>query len=155
MDVQQKHLGELVIRSENPERLVEFYLQVIGLEIFASFGKATFMKVADDLEGHPQLLAVFDKRHEYSGPQNIQAGKADSGSGTLHHFAFALGKEEFDREQDRLRTMGVPFELGEHPAFGWRSVYMHDPDGNSVELVCFDPSVFDAILNQRIQPKRA
>ena len=29
--------------------------------------------------------------------------------------------------------------------------YMHDPDGNSVELVCYDSSVLDAIENQRVR----
>ena len=106
----------------------------------------------DDLEGHPQLLAIFDKTHEYSGPHYMQTEKADSGSGTLHHFAFALDPEAFAAERTRLQNMGIELEFGEHPAFGWRSIYMYDPDGNSVELVCFDASLFDPNLNQSVQP---
>ncbi len=154
MNSQRKRLGEIVLRSENPEKLVEFYHRVIGLELFASFGSATFLKIDDDLEGHPQLLAIFDKTHEYSGPQYMRTEKADSNSGTLHHFAFALEPGEFVLEQDRLLDMGIKLEDGRHPAFGWRSLYMYDPDGNSVELVCYDASLFDAGLNQRVQPKK-
>jgi catechol 2,3-dioxygenase-like lactoylglutathione lyase family enzyme len=153
MLARQKRLGELVLRSENPDKLVKFYRQVIGLELFASFGSATFLKIADDLEGHPQLLAIFDKSHEYSGPKQIQTDKASAESGTLHHFAFATDLEDFEKEQNRLQAMGIELELGKHPAFGWRSIYMHDPDGNSVEIVCYDPSTFDTVLNQRVQPK--
>lgn len=120
MSDHQKRLEELVIRSEDPGPLVEFYRRVIGLEVFALFGSATFLKVDDDLEGHPQLLAIFDKTHEYSGPHHIQTDKADSGSGTLHHFAFALTAEAFTEERARLQNMGVELEFGEHPAFGWR-----------------------------------
>jgi catechol 2,3-dioxygenase-like lactoylglutathione lyase family enzyme len=152
MKTQRKRLGEIVIRSENPEKLVEFYSQVIGLELFASFGSATFFKVDDDFEGHPQLLAIFDKTHEYSGPKNVQTVKAESGSGTLHHFAFALDKAAFTKERDRLESMGITLQSGEHPPFGWRSIYLYDPDGNSVELVCYDADLFDPILNQRVQP---
>jgi catechol-2,3-dioxygenase len=152
MDTQRKRLGELVIRSQNPEPLVEFYRQVIGLELFASFGSATFLKIDDDLEGHPQLLAIFDQSHTFSGPQNIYKDQADSRSGTLHHFAFALASEAFALERSRLQNMGIELEFAEHPAFGWRSMYMYDPDGNSVELVCYDASVFDWNLNKRVQP---
>ncbi len=155
MNSRRKRLGEIVLRSENPDKLVKFYHQVIGLELFASLGSATFLKIDDDLEGHPQLLAIFDKTHEYSGPQYMQAKKADSNSGTLHHFAFALEQEEFVLEQNRLQNMGVKIEVGQHPAFGWRSLYMHDPDGNSVELVCYDASLFDKDLNQRVQPEKS
>ena len=155
MNVQPKRLGELVIRSHNPKSLVKFYHQVIGLELFASFGSATFLKVHDDLEGHPQLLAIFDKTHAYSGPHSMKTDKADSGAGTLHHFALALDPEAFEAERSRLQHMGIDLEFGEHPAFGWRSIYMHDPDGNSVELVCFDASIFDPDLNQKVQPKLA
>jgi catechol 2,3-dioxygenase-like lactoylglutathione lyase family enzyme len=152
MTAQRKRLGELVIRSENPEKLVKFYRQVIGLKLFASLGTATFLKVDDDLKGHPQLLAIFDKTHEYSGPRHMQRDKADSGAGTLHHFAFALDAKGFALERDRLLNMGIELEFGEHPSFGWRSIYLHDPDGNSLELVCYDASVFNPILNQRVQP---
>ena len=152
MKMHRKRLGELVIRSENPQELVRFYREVIGLEIFAAFGTATFLKIADDFEGHPQLLAIFDKTHEYSGPKTMNVGKADSASGTLHHFAFAMELEAFNAEKERLQNMGVELEFGQHPPFGWRSIYMHDPDGNSVELVCYDKSIFNPVLSRQVRP---
>nr|WP_320189985.1 VOC family protein [uncultured Desulfobacter sp.] len=152
MKVQRKRLGEIVLRSENPKKMVEFYRQVIGLELFASFGSATFFKIDDDVEGHPQLLAIFDKMHEYSGPKNMQGNIADSGSGTLHHFAFVVDKAAFIKERSRLENIGIKIQSGEHPPFGWRSIYLYDPDGNSVELVCYDKTLFDPILNQKVQP---
>jgi catechol-2,3-dioxygenase len=105
MKTGKKRLGELVIRSEQPAVLVSFYREVIGLEPFATFGSATFLKVDDDLEGHPQLLAIFDKNHEYSGPQHMQTDQANSKSGTLHHFAFAMDPAHFKAECDRLDKM--------------------------------------------------
>ena len=146
-----KRLGELVIRSANPEALVSFYQDVIGLEIYASFGRATFFKVDDDFEGHPQLLAIFDKSHTFSGPEKMQPAHADSGTGTLHHFAFVLELKEFISERERLQNLGVDLQFAEHATFGWRSIYMFDPDGNSVEFVCYDASVFDPEANKLVR----
>ena len=154
MAIPRKRLGELVIRSKQPEVLVAFYREVIGLKPFATLGSATFLKIDDDFEGHPQLLAIFDKEHEYSGPLHMQAGRADSQSGTLHHFAFTLDEVDFDAERERLQGMGIAVETGEHRQFGWRSLYMHDPDGNSVELVCYDAALFDPVLNQRVRSRQ-
>ena len=134
-------MGELVLRSENPQALVDFYRQVVGLEIFSTFGTATFLKIDDDFEGHPQLLAIFEASHRFSGPENLQPQAADARVGTLHHFAFALEKEDFVAELDRLQVQGLQIQTAEHSRFGWRSLYLFDPDGNSVEFVCYDSAV--------------
>ena len=141
MESKRKRLGELVIRSKNPQELVKFYRDIIGLELFATFGTATFLKIDDDFEGHPQLLAIFEASHAFSGPRHLQAEAADSGAGTLHHFAFALDKNDFVSEGERLKALGMQIQSAEHARFGWRSIYLFDPDGNSVELVCYDPKV--------------
>jgi len=140
----RKRLGELVLRSENPKALVKFYQEIIGLERFAQLGTATFLKVADDLEGHPQLLVIFDKAHAFSGPQDLDSETAHANAGTLHHFAFALEPGDFASEQKRLEEAGIELQVAEHRQFGWRSVYLFDPDGNSVELVCYDPAVLES-----------
>jgi catechol-2,3-dioxygenase len=143
----RKRLGELVLRSENKQALVEFYREVIGLEPFATVGTATFLKVDDDFEGHPQLLAIFQTSHTFSGPKDLQPELADASAGTLHHFAFALDKKDFVSERDRLMALGVQIQSAEHSRFGWRSIYMFDPDGNSVELVCYDSNILDSDSN--------
>lgn len=144
----RKRIGELVIRSENPQRLVAFYQNIVGLEVFAKLGTATFLKVSDDLEGHPQLLAIFDKTHEYSGPKDMNVKSANTSAGSLHHFAFALEKSDFEIEQSRLAESGVELQVAEHSRFGWRSLYFYDPDGNNVELVSFDPDLLETAENQ-------
>ena len=147
----RKRLGELVLRSTNAQALVEFYRDVIGLEPYATLGRATFLKVDDDFEGHPQLLAIFEESHEFSGPQDIQPDVAEARVGTLHHFAFVLDQQGFNSEGDRLQRVGAELKFSKHAQFGWRSIYMHDPDGNSVELVCYDSSILDAVANQQVR----
>jgi hypothetical protein len=31
----------------------------------------------------------------------------------------------------------------EFPSFGWRALFVTDPDGNTVEFVCYDPASRD------------
>jgi glyoxylase I family protein len=62
----------------------------------------------------------------------MEAGKV--GTGSVHHFALAVGSaEELDAWRDYLRSRGVEctdvFERG-----GLRSVYLRDPDGHIVEI---------------------
>ena len=67
--------------------------------------------------------------------------------GTLHHFAFLLEHEDFSAEQKRLEDAGIELQIAEHSRFGWRSLYFYDPDGNNVELVCFDPELMKVAEN--------
>lgn len=151
MKISEKRLGELVLRTENVEALTSFYCEIIGLELYASFGSGNFLKIADDFEGHPQLLAIFDKSWEFSGPQGINPEDARANSGTLHHFAFAMEQDEYDREKIRLQNLGQELQFAEHKQFGWHSIYLHDPDGNSVEFVCYDRTLLDEAANQSVR----
>jgi catechol-2,3-dioxygenase len=102
-----KRLGELALRTSDVNALTAFYRDVIGLEPFASLGNNRFLKVADDFEGHPQLQSIYDQAKEYSGKHNLQPDKADASVGTLHHFAFAMEKEQFDQKRERRHGLGL------------------------------------------------
>lgn len=149
--ISNKRLGEIVLRTANVEALTEFYINVVGLKLYASFGNNRFLKVAADLEGHPQLLAVFDNSKGFHGPKNIEKGKSENGLGTLHHFAFALEKDDFESEKQRLEEMNVEFVSEEYKAFGWHSIHFYDIDGNSVEFVCYDSESINIEDNEKIR----
>jgi len=146
-----KRLGELVLRTANVEPMTTFYRDVIGLEPFASLAIGNFLKVADDFEGHPQLLAIFERSWRFSGPRDVEPVTANAASGTLHHFAFAMEQDDFDQERERLEKLGVELQFADHTQFGWHSIYMHDPDGNSVELVCYDSAILDEDENRSMR----
>jgi len=102
-----KRIGELVLRTSNVAALTGFYTDVIGLELYASFGNNSFLKVAEDFDGHPQMLALFDKSKEFRGPHSIRPYEAIAGTGTLHHFAFAMEMKDFKLEVTRLHELGL------------------------------------------------
>ena len=93
------------------------------------------MKIDDDYEGHPQLLAIFQETHTFSGPKDLNTVTASSKLGTLHHFAFVIDQQGYGSEKERLTGEGLDLWFAEHTQFGWRSMYLFDPDGNSVKYV--------------------
>ena len=125
-----KALGEIALRVNDLDAMQAFYQNVIGLELMKRFPDSAFFKIADGYAGHTQILALFD-RHT----------ALDTQLSTLDHLAFAIAREDFDAERARLESLGCKLQFATHGWVHWRSLYVRDPEGNNVELVCFDPSV--------------
>ena len=112
-----------------------FYQEVIGLELLRRFPNSAFFRIADGVAGHTQILALFDRTAD-PGYQGLSSAHT-----TVDHLAFAIALEDFAAEKARLEAAGLRVETTEHAWVHWRSLYVSDPEGNQVELVCFDPSV--------------
>lgn len=130
-----KHLGELVVRVDDLQKMREFYENVVGLELFCdeSDEGRIFFKAGDAVDGHPQLFAIFVRpRAEFDPERKI-----------LDHFAFVIERDHYQSEFKRLESLGMSPFMRTFPKFGWRSFFFLDPEGNAVEFVCADPSVKD------------
>lgn len=124
-------LGELALRCNDLEKMTAFYRDIVGLEIFnEDVPGLVFLRMGEGVEGHPQLFALFDR--------NVEVGQATT---TLDHFAFMIDLADYESERQRLEGLGVPLFPREFPHFHWRSLFFADPEGNTVELVCYDASV--------------
>jgi hypothetical protein len=64
-----------------------------------------------------------------------------SATSTIDHIAFEIPLTDFADERKRLEALGLQVETAEHAWVRWRSLYVTDPEGNQVELVCYDGSV--------------
>ncbi len=135
-----KALGEIVFRVKNLQTMQEFYENVIGLEILQRFENSVFFKIAPGFAGHTQVLGLFDETEAPNHRSRAFTG-LDVGKTTLHHIAFAIGLVDFAVEKERLEQLGLVVETQEHGWIHWRSLYVPDPEGNLVELVCYDASV--------------
>jgi catechol-2,3-dioxygenase len=123
-------IGELALQVDDLPRMKAFYSDVVGLEVFNDDSpELVFFKVADLVPGHPQLFALFDRRS-----QPVQAHT------TLDHFAFVIELAQYESEKKRLEDAGVAVLTKEFPHFHWRSLFFADPEGNTIELVCYDES---------------
>jgi len=131
-------LGETVLRVKDLETMKRFYTERLGLDILQQFEHMVFLRIADGHAGHTQILGLFD--HTTPVPLVARSGPVVDAT-TLHHFAFEIGLEDYWSEKTRLERLGVPLTTAEHRWCHWRSIYIRDPEGNIVELVCYDASV--------------
>jgi catechol-2,3-dioxygenase len=128
-------LGEIAFRVNNLDAMQEFYEEIIGLPLMARDSTCAFFKIADGYGGHTQVLALFDRS------QNTSYRGTDAATTTIDHIAFEIALADFAEELKRLRGLGLKVETAEHAWMHWRSLYVNDPEGNQVELVCYDGGV--------------
>lgn len=130
-----KALGEIALRVNDLDAMQAFYQNVIGLELMRRFPDSAFFKIAEGYAGHTQILALFDRRKEpgYTGLSAAQT--------TVDHIAFAIALKDFEAERARLEGLGLKLKFATHEWVHWRSLYVRDPEGNNVELVCYDPGI--------------
>jgi hypothetical protein len=60
---------------------------------------------------------------------------------TADHIASTIELADYDSERKGLEALGLKVEVKEHIWVNWRSIHFHDPEGNQVELVCYDESL--------------
>jgi catechol 2,3-dioxygenase-like lactoylglutathione lyase family enzyme len=128
-------LGEIALRVADLNGVQRFGERAIGLELLRRFENAAFFRLADGFGGHTQVLALFDRRAQ-PGSAGLSAEKS-----TIDHLASEVGLADFEAERKRLEAAGLAVTTAEHAWVHWRSLYVRDPEGNTVELVCYDPSV--------------
>ncbi|MFZ0532191.1 MAG: hypothetical protein WAM09_03350 [Anaerolineales bacterium] len=99
-----------------------------------------FFNIAPGYGGHTQVLGLFDESLP-PDHRSRQFTGLDGQKTSLHHITFTIGLEDFATEKERFEKLGLVVEIMEHAWMHWRSMYVPDPEGNLVELVCYDPSV--------------
>lgn len=130
-----KSLGEVALRVENLEIMQRFYEEVIGLELMRRLPHGAFFGIGPDYGGHTQVLVLFD-RSSSPGYQGISQDRTP-----LDHIAFTIDLADYDAERERLEALGLKVIAKEQEGFSWRSIFVWDPEGNTVELVCYDERV--------------
>jgi catechol 2,3-dioxygenase len=137
-------VGEVVVRVADLQRSIAFYRDVLGFQLIRVMDDAiAFMRVADGVEGHMQIIGLFSR----DWPSNRE-GKTWDGSNprlsTLHHFAIEISLSAYNTVLDYLIRKDLNPNTQTHPWIGWRSIYVSDPDENTVEFVCYDRSTLAA-----------
>jgi len=120
----------VALRVNDLQQMKRFYQDVLGLQVLGEFPTATLLKIADDYGGHTQVIGLFD-RSVPVGPERT----------TVDHIAFTIALGDYEPEKRRLEALGLDVEVKDHEWVKWRSLYFHDPEGNEVELVCYDESL--------------
>ena len=130
-----KGLGEIALRVADLDAMQHFYQEVVGLELLRRFDHAAFFRIADGYGGHMQVLALFDRSGQ-AGYRGLDPERT-----TVDHLAFEIDLADYEAEKARLEGLGVRVTNAEHAWVRWRSLYVDDPEGNTVEWVCYDETV--------------
>lgn len=123
-------LAEIVLWTADKEKALEFYQDLLGLELISPPTlRNAFLSTGDGNAGVPQMIVLVPMPPEIANqPRN----------GQLHHLAFQLPPEAFDAQHDALVKAGYSPRGGQHPVLASRTMYIDDPDGNEVEFICRD-----------------
>ena len=126
----EKRLGEVALVVENLQTMIDFYREAVQLKLMRQTERMAFLEIAPGFAGHTSVLALFKRDRE-----------ADGKKGTLDHIAFSIALKDYESERVRLEALGLTVTAKQHNWVQWRSLYVNDPEGNEVELVCKDPSI--------------
>jgi catechol 2,3-dioxygenase-like lactoylglutathione lyase family enzyme len=126
-------LAEIVLWVHDMAKALAFYNGVLGLPRISppEMPSPVFLQAGPPNLGIPQLVVLVQLPPD-AGP--FQPPR------TLHHLALELAPEDFDAEAERLRSLGFSLRSGKHPVLPSRTMYIDDPDGNEVELICAAPA---------------
>lgn len=130
------HFAEVGLRVKDLSGMVDFYQDLLGLEIELSEPDYVFLRVGDlksplGSVGHPQMLVLFDRSVEL-----------DAAVTTLDHLAFEIPSREYQAQWDRLERRGFALRERSWPeTLPWRarSLFFSDPEGNTIEFIAHDP----------------
>ena len=129
-DRRVKGLSEVSILVKDLDAMHKFYEEVVGLEVLRRDESFVFFKVAEGYGGHTQNLALFEASNTLNSQET-----------TLHHIALNVALEDFESEKMRLEGLGLKVNATVHEWLHVRSLYFADPEGNTLEFVCYDETV--------------
>ncbi|WP_085904802.1 VOC family protein [Kiloniella majae] len=135
-------LGEIAIRCRDKKAMMKFYGEVIGLEHLAGDvdDRVTFFRIAEGFGGHTSVLALFRPDSETNGTDTVEDQLPETGAGSsLHHIALSLPYEEQQAVMEWYEKINQDYRVQLFDWIGWRGIFTRDPDGNTVELVAYDP----------------
>jgi predicted enzyme related to lactoylglutathione lyase len=108
------------VNSSQPEKLIEFYRDTVGLTVNEKMGPGAFMA------GSASFIALIIEGHD-----DVEGPTRDPARVLLNFFVSDLGSEA-----SRLKAAGVAFVMDAtvEPGFGMVATFT-DPDGNLCQLM--------------------
>jgi catechol-2,3-dioxygenase len=124
--IRLREIGHVLLRVMDLERSKKFYSEVLGFHVLEEDPEhgGTFMA----LEGQSHAIDLFQVKDDEA------AGRQTPGVRGLGHIAFRVDSEDALKDAHAtLREHGVEITRSiDHVS--QKSVYFHDPDGNTLEI---------------------
>lgn len=125
-----REIDHLVLRTERPEEMIAFYTRALGMSVERRVDSIGLIQ----LRAGRSLLDLIPVDGELG--RKGGAAPADEGR-NLDHFCLRVDPFDETAIRDHLRSMGVdagPTEQRYGAEGNGPSIYIRDPDGNTVEL---------------------
>ena len=122
--VKARRLGHIVLNVSDLDASISFYQKVLGAEV-----------VSRHQEGKIAFLSLGEQHHDIALVQRATGPAPDATQPGLVHMAWQL--EDFAALQAAHReytAAGIEADPIQHNVTN--SLYLHDPDGNTVEIYC-------------------
>jgi catechol 2,3-dioxygenase len=120
----QTVIGHVHLKVSDLDRAVQFYTEVLGFEVMLQRGNSAAFLSAGGYHHHLGLN-TWDS---HNGPPPAP------GTTGLYHFAILLpSRRELARSLKRLLDHGWPIDGATDHGVS-EAIYLHDPDGNGIEL---------------------
>src|SRR5687767_2750954 len=122
-------LAEIVLNVHDRQASLAFYRDLLGLAVISPLDVPgpVFLQAGPGQAGVPQMVVLV--------PLSADAASFTTPR-TLHHLALEVAPEDFDDVQAELQRRGFAPRTGQHPVIPSRTLYVDDPDGNEVEIIC-------------------
>lgn len=89
----------------------------------------------------PPVLALVDRAERPWGWAKARGGPGPAGLSTLDHVTFRIPRSAYEEEREWLEGLGLEVVTAQFRWMRTRALFVRDPEGNVVELVCHDPSL--------------
>jgi len=125
-----KRLDHLVIKTINIKEMTSFYCFILGYKIQRDSLKETGLL---ELSAGESMIDLFDSKHE----SNSNPITNESSNNNIDHFCILLDNFDETDIKVHLKSFGVAcseIEMNYGSSGYGPSIYIHDPDGNKVEL---------------------
>ncbi len=125
-------IAEIVLNVHDQGAALRFYRDVLGLSVISPPERPgpIFLQAGPGQVGIPQMIVLVPL------PGDAPAFARPPVPRTLHHLALEVAPEDFDGVEAQLRGRGYAPRTGQHPVIPSRTLYVDDPDGNEVEIIC-------------------
>jgi catechol 2,3-dioxygenase len=130
--MQAHYLGHVALYVKELERSLAFYRDVVGLkEVGRTFGGRAVALTSGRTHHEMLLIEVGDVPGPRSGARR-----------GLYHIGIKVGDslQELRAAKKELENFGIPISgMSDHTVT--HSLYLHDPDGNEIELYADAPGI--------------
>jgi catechol-2,3-dioxygenase len=129
MPTRIRGITEIVLNVHELGTALAFYRDILGLTVISppTMQDRVYLEAGGAPTGVPQMIVL-----QPLGPESSSFASPRQ----LHHLALEISSSDFDAELERLKGLGYRARVGRHAVVPAKTMYLVDPDGNEVALIC-------------------